>query len=108
MTLNDVLGLINSLHARSRLQRIGKRVLNVPNKIRYVYGIVYIVHVYVYVLYVCFMCLQLFKRRAKYLKGKEKNYWSSLDPSFMSEESAHESEGELVMHKHTPVYRSEG
>ena len=26
----------------------------------------------------------------------------------MSEESAHESEGELVMHRHTPVYRSEG
>ena len=52
--------------------------------------------------------IQLYTRRAKYLKGKEKEYWDSLDPSFMSEESAHESDGELVMHKHTPVYRSEG
>lgn len=26
----------------------------------------------------------------------------------MSEESAHESGGELVMHRHTPSYRSEG
>ena len=100
MTPNDVLGLINSLHARSRLQRIGKTVLNLLNKIRYVYGNVYI--------YVCCMCVQLFKRRAKYMKGKEKNYWSSLDPSFMSEGSAHESEGELVMHKHIRVYCSEG
>ena len=32
-------------------------------------------------------------------------YWDSVDPSFMLEESAHESEGELLMHRHTPVYR---
>ena len=58
---------------------------------------------------VCICCLflyiQLYTRRAKYLKGREKD---SIDPSFMSEERAHESEGELVMHRHTPVYRSEG
>ena len=42
------------------------------------------------------------------MKGKEKEYWNSIDPSFMSEESSHESEGELVMHRHTPVFRSEG
>ena len=51
---------------------------------------------------------QLYKRRAKKLKGKEKEYWDSIVASYMSEDSAHEEEGELVMHKHTPEYCSEG
>ena len=52
--------------------------------------------------------LQLYTRRGKYLKGKGKTFWDSINASFMSEESAHESEGELVMYKHTPEYRSDG
>ena len=52
---------------------------------------------------VCFLLLyiQLYTQRAMYLKGREKEYWDFIDPSFMSEESAYESEGELVMYRHT-------
>ena len=35
-------------------------------------------------------------------------YWDQINPSYMSEESTHESDGEVVVHKHTPVFRSEG
>ena len=35
-------------------------------------------------------------------------YWDQINLSYMSEESTHESDGEVVVHKHTPVFRSEG
>ena len=35
-------------------------------------------------------------------------YWDQINPSYMSEESTYESDGEVVVHKHTPVFRSEG
>ena len=41
-------------------------------------------------------------------KDKEKSFWDSFDTSFMSEKSAHKSEEELVIYKHTPIYYSGG
>ena len=38
----------------------------------------------------------------------EVGYWDTIDASFMSQESTHESDGELVMHNHTPVFHSDG
>ena len=52
--------------------------------------------------------IQLYTRGAQFLKGNEHEYWSSIDASYMSEESSHESDGEVVMHKHVPTYRSDG
>ena len=54
-------------------------------------------------MFVFFSCTfsSSYTQRAMYLKGREKEYWDFIDPSFMSEESAYESEGELVMHRHT-------
>ena len=51
---------------------------------------------------------QLYNRRKRHLKGQEQLYWDSIDPSYMSEESTHESGEEVVVHKHTPPFRSEG
>ena len=53
-------------------------------------------------------CLQLYARRKKYVKKGEEKYWNDIDASFMSEESTHECDGELVVRKHTPTFRSEG
>ena len=44
----------------------------------------------------------------KYVKKGEQKYWNDIDPSFMSEESTHECDGELVVRKNTPTFRSEG
>ena len=56
----------------------------------------------------CLSFIQLYTRRKKFLKGGEKVYWDQINPSYMSEESTHESDGEVVVHKHTPVFRLEG
>lgn len=68
--------------------------------------------VFTFLRYLCIMTtmytFQLYARRKKYVKDGERKYWDSIDPSFMSEESTHESDGEHVVHKHTPTFRSEG
>ena len=49
--------------------------------------------------------LQLFQRRAKYVRDNEREHWNQLTPDFMSEESDGDDE-EFVVHK--PGWRSEG
>ena len=41
-------------------------------------------------------------------KGGEKRYWEDIDPSYMSEESTHDSDGEITVQKHTLSFRSDG
>ena len=58
------------------------------------------------VLYVfeCPSFIQLYTRRKRLLKGGEKVYRDQINSSYTSEESTHESDGKVVVHKHTPVF----
>ena len=54
-----------------------------------------------------FVSLTLHPSQEVLERWREK-YWDSIDPSFMSKESTHECDGESVVHKHIPTFRSEG